>query len=76
MELNYAHIRAVTKNKSKQVMVEEEGLHCFIDSAQTSAATLCSLTELTLILAVLWLSGDGLLALAVPGEGRVGKVMS
>lgn len=36
------------------------------------------LTELTLILAVvwLWLSGEGLLAVAVPGEARVGKVMS
>lgn len=56
----------------------EEGSHCFIDSAQISATTLCSLTELTLILTVLWLwlSGEGLLALAVPGEGRVGKVMS
>lgn len=38
----------------------------------------CSLTELMLMLAVvwLWLSGEGLLAVAVPGEARVGKVMS
>lgn len=35
-----------------------------------------SLTELTVMLAVVWLSGDGLLAVAEPEETRVGRVMS
>lgn len=36
------------------------------------------LTELMLMLPVVWLSGEGLLAVAdaVPAEARVGKVMS
>lgn len=34
------------------------------------------LTELMLMLAVVWLSGEGLLAVAVPVETGVGKAMS
>lgn len=34
------------------------------------------LTELILMLAVVWLSGEGLLAVAVPDEAGVGNAMS
>lgn len=49
-----------------------------IHKSSCGSDTHTRLTEFTLMLAVvwLWLSGEGLLPVTVPGEPRVGSVMS